>query len=62
MATEHPDERRRSRVVRQLLEATDRTLASLEELKAARAALSLEATRPPVNIVAADEEEAGDGG
>jgi hypothetical protein len=52
------NERRKNKVVRNLLEATDRTLASLEELKEARAALSLESSRPPLKI--ADEEDARD--
>jgi hypothetical protein len=51
-----PDRRTR-KVVRRLLEATDRTIADLEELKKARAALSLEATRPPLKVKTANEED-----
>jgi hypothetical protein len=40
-----------------LLDAVDRAVAAVEEMKAARAALSLEAARPPLSVVRPDAQE-----
>jgi hypothetical protein len=61
MNAPHQEQRCTRGVVRRLLEATDRTLAEMEELKKARAALSLAASRDALRIVPADGEEATDG-
>jgi hypothetical protein len=54
MSSKSPSDRTKQ-VVKRLIEATDRTIAELEELKRARAALSLESTRPPLKIVRKEE-------
>jgi hypothetical protein len=62
MSDHRPDGRAR-KAVRRMIEATDRAIDSLEELKRARAALSLEAARDdkPLKLVRADEEGRRDG-
>jgi hypothetical protein len=51
-----PRDRRTDRAVRRLLKAARDTVAAAEELKKAHAALSLEATRPPLRIVPGDQQ------
>jgi hypothetical protein len=60
MSDNTPDRRSRNAVHR-VLEAVDGVIKAAEELKKANAALSLEASRPPLRIVPADPKR-GEGG
>jgi hypothetical protein len=58
MSEESRESKRAQRVAGKFINAVDRAVDALEELKKARIALSLEANRPPLKIKTADKEGA----
>jgi hypothetical protein len=53
--TPDPDKKRK-KIVRRLMQAVEQTVSTLEELKRASAALSLEATRPEFKLSKQEED------